>query len=224
MIKYIKKRWNYIQQIIKFCCDIATVITLVITVFVLKEDIISRNSTYMPLIKVELLSSSNVELKWDLNEEVQISEIPKITLKLTNIGNGVANKLKIDFDKNILNEWKKELLEIYPNPQKKYDFLFDERGLTVEYSYLPNDLNKYIEVDVPAQYMKCLREIYRWNTRENRKEITLPIPCFKITYYDVQGRSIKYEYGFETNMDEIVSSTSNIGKESKILSLNLIEK
>ena len=180
MIKYIKKRWNYIQQIIKFCCDIATVITLVITVFVLKEDIISRNSTYMPLIKVELLSSSNVELKWDLNEEVQISEIPKITLKLTNIGNGVANKLKIDFDKNILNEWKK--------------------------------------------YMKCLREIYRWNTRENRKEITLPIPCFKITYYDVQGRSIKYEYGFETNMDEIVSSTSNIGKESKILSLNLIEK
>ena len=45
----------------------------------------------MPLIKVELLSSSNVELKWDLNEEVQISEIPKITLKLTNIGNGVAN-------------------------------------------------------------------------------------------------------------------------------------
>ena len=147
------------NEIIEFLYKIATIIGLFVAILAFKDNVKTRNSAYLPCIKIDTLEKNPmIEFRWKEGEDKQNIEYPQLDLTLTNIGNGNADNVVVQFDEAVLREWVAILSEI--NPDQDYSYFLNQKNLSIEYPYvlIGNDEAKVFQV--PEIYWKCLREIY----------------------------------------------------------------
>ena len=213
-----KNVWKAIGNAIQIACSLATVFALFVGIREIDESIITRNSAYMPLIKVETIED-NFELKWDKNTKTPDGIVEEVKFNVFNIGNGHANKVQVKFDKEVLEEWEKVLEEL--NPGEKYNYTKNEEDFIKSISYILMGKENSVEVMIPKVYMECLTEIYLWSdiTDDGPKE--LPSLSFEVCYQDIQGKVFTYGYTFNNWFEEKIAKESNAGKGAIVLKSEL---
>lgn len=206
------------KNIIKTGIEILGLLTLVIGVWSIREDVKTRNSEYRPFLAIEETEKTFFTVKW--NEE-ELDEKPYVTgtlpkLKLVNVGNGNAVNVSIEVCKHELREWKSALAKMGYDIEK--DYLENEEKLKEICSYVLKGTENYVEVDVPQIWLKYFAEICKWNDIKDNN-INLPFIKFKIKYYDVQYELIDYDYVIAVELNNTSTSVSNNREKSATYSI-----
>ena len=187
---------------------IATIIGLFVAILAFKDNVKTRNSAYLPCIKIDTLEKNPmIEFRWKEGEDKQNIEYPQLDLTLTNIGNGNADNVVVQFDEAVLREWVAILSEI--NPDQDYSYFLNQKNLSIEYPYvlIGNDEAKVFQV--PEIYWKCLREIY---AQKENGPMELPGLNLKVLYTDIQSVPIEYSYKLNCIVAEEMALASSYGE------------
>lgn len=196
------------NEIIEFLYKIATIIGLFVAILAFKDNVKTRNSAYLPCIKIDTLEKNPmIEFRWKEGENKQNIEYPQLDLTLTNIGNGNADNVVVQFDEAVLREWVAILSEI--NPDQDYSYFLNQKNLSIEYPYvlIGNDEAKVFQV--PEIYWKCLREIY---AQKENGPMELPGLNLKVLYTDIQSVPIEYSYKLNCIVAEEMALASSYGE------------
>lgn len=196
------------NEIIEFLYKIATIIGLFVAILAFKDNVKTRNSAYLPCIKIDTLEKNPmIEFRWKEGEDKQNIEYPQLDLTLTNIGNGNADNVVVQFDEAVLREWVAILSEI--NPDQDYSYFLNQKNLSIEYPYvlIGNDEAKVFQV--PEIYWKCLREIY---AQKENGPMELPGLNLKVLYTDIQSVPIEYSYKLNCIVAEEMALASSYGE------------
>lgn len=196
------------NEIIEFLYKIATIIGLFVAILAFKDNVKTRNSAYLPCIKIDTLEKNPmIEFRWKEGEDKQNIEYPQLDLTLTNIGNGNADNVVVQFDEAVLREWVAILSEI--NPDQDYSYFLNQKNLSIEYPYvlIGNDEAKVFQV--PEIYWKCLREIY---AQKENGPMELPGLNLKVLYTDIQSVPIEYSYKLNCIVAEEIALASSYGE------------
>ncbi len=196
------------NEIIEFLYKIATIIGLFVAILAFKDNVKTRNSAYLPCIKIDTLEKNPmIKFRWKEGEDKQNIEYPQLDLTLTNIGNGNADNVVVQFDEAVLREWVAILSEI--NPDQDYSYFLNQKNLSIEYPYvlIGNDEAKVFQV--PEIYWKCLREIY---AQKENGPMELPGLNLKVLYTDIQSVSIEYSYKLNCIVAEEMALASSYGE------------
>lgn len=82
---------------------------MAIAIGALGSDIETRNSEYKPQIEIETIQEEQtIWFEWNINEERNDVDFDTVSLKLTNVGNGNADNVTVEFDSEVLEEWIKK--------------------------------------------------------------------------------------------------------------------
>ena len=196
------------NEIIEFLYKISTIIGLFVAILAFKDNVKTRNSAYLPCIKIDTLEKNPmIEFRWKEGEDKQNIEYPQLDLTLTNIGNGNADNVVVQFDEAVLREWVAILSEI--NPDQDYSYFLNQKNLSIEYPYvlIGNDEAKVFQV--PEIYWKCLREIY---AQKENGPMELPGLNLKVLYTDIQSVPIEYSYKLNCIVAEEMALASSYGE------------
>ncbi len=196
------------NEIIEFLYKIATIIGLFVAILAFKDNVKTRNSAYLPCIKIDTLEKNPmIEFRWKEGEDKQKIEYPQLDLTLTNIGNGNADNVVVQFDEAVLGKWVAILSEI--NPDQDYSYFLNQKNLNIEYPYVlvGNDEAKVFQV--PEVYWKCLREIY---AQKENETMELPGLNLKVLYTDIQSVPIEYSYKLNCIVAEGMALASSSGE------------
>lgn len=196
------------NEIIECLYKIATIIGLFVAILAFKDNVKTRNSAYLPCIKIDTLEKNPIiEFRWKEGEDKQNIEYPQLDLTLTNIGNGNADNVVVQFDEAVLREWVAILSEI--NPDQDYSYFLNQKNLSIEYPYvlIGNDEAKVFQV--PEIYWKCLREIY---AQKENGPMELPGLNLKVLYTDIQSVPIEYSYKLNCIVAEEMALASSYGE------------
>ena len=196
------------NEIIEFLYKIATIIGLFVAILAFKDNVKTRNSAYLPCIKIDTLEKNPmIEFRWKEGEDKQNIEYPQLDLTLTNIGNGNADNVVVQFDEAVLREWVAILSEI--NPDQDYSYFLNQKNLSIEYPYvlIGNDEAKVFQV--PEIYWKCLREIY---AQKENGPMELPGLNLKVLYTDIQSVPIEYSYKLNCIVAQEMALASSYGE------------
>lgn len=196
------------NEIIEFLYKIATIIGLFVAILAFKDNVKTRNSAYLPCIKIDTLEKNPmIEFRWKEGEDKQNIEYPQLDLTLTNIGNGNADNVVVQFDEAVLREWVAILSEI--NPDQDYSYFLNQKNLSIEYPYvlIGNDEAKVFQV--LEIYWKCLREIY---AQKENGPMELPGLNLKVLYTDIQSVPIEYSYKLNCIVAEEMALASSYGE------------
>ncbi|RHT19036.1 hypothetical protein [Clostridium sp. AM33-3] len=196
------------NEIIEFLYKIATIIGLFVAILAFKDNVKTRNSAYLPCIKIDTLEKNPmIEFRWKEGEDKQNIEYSQLDLTLTNIGNGNADNVVVQFDEAVLREWVAILSEI--NPDQDYSYFLNQKNLSIEYPYvlIGNDEVKVFQV--PEIYWKCLREIY---AQKGNGPMELPGLNLKVLYTDIQSVPIEYSYKLNCIVAEEMALASSYGE------------
>ena len=196
------------NEIIEFLYKIATIIGLFVAILAFKDNVKTRNSAYLPCIKIDTLEKNPmIEFRWKEGEDKQNIEYQQLDLTLTNIGNGNADNVVVQFDEAVLREWVAILSEI--NPDQDYSYFLNQKNLSIEYPYvlIGNDEAKVFQV--PEIYWKCLREIY---AQKENGPMELPGLNLKVLYTDIQSVPIEYSYKLNCIVAEEMALASSYGE------------
>ena len=194
------------NEIIEFLYKIATIIGLFVAILAFKDNVKTRNSAYLPCIKIDTLEKNPmIEFRWKEGEDKQNIEYPQLDLTLTNIGNGNADNVVVQFDEAVLREWVAILSEINPD----HSYFLNQKNLSIEYPYvlIGNDEAKVFQV--PEIYWKCLREIY---AQKENGPMELPGLNLKVLYTDIQSVPIEYSYKLNCIVAEEMALASSYGE------------
>lgn len=184
--------------------SIASIVTSV------RQSELARNSAYLPCIKVEILDNvEEIKLTWDSESTLDSSEIPQIHMRLTNIGNGNANNVRIEFDSRVLTAWQKKLEEM--NPDIGLDYTINKKNFLVDVPYILMGKENAVTIDFPNAYLECLNQLYRWKDITNTDSFELPNIRMTIIYEDIQGKVMKYDIECRTSIKENMYIDSSEG-------------
>lgn len=224
-----KKLTKKIGKILKIFNTFILTATLVLTAITLYQNKINRDSAYMPLLKC--YTNSNIYVMWSENDIKKV-EPPEIKLKIQNIGNGVADNVKVRFDLSVFSDWVEILSSL--NPDGNYEYIKDKSGISVcinqvsvkdkktkdiEIDYiLPGEENA-INIELPLIYRVALQELCKWSNQNNGVDCSFL--KFDLECFDVQGKVVRYEVEFELQPKEVGAIDSYDGK-GKILTAKLI--
>lgn len=220
IIKVIKKRLNTINQLankykesIELTIKIAGIVTILISVWSIREEIKTRNSEYRPFLALEQTEKSYITIAWNEND---IAEPPTVTgslpaLKLVNVGNGNAVDISIVVEENELEAWKKELSKI--GQDIELDYIEDESDLQEFCPYILIGEDNYKEINVPQVWLDYLAEICKNADFEDSK-IELPPIKFQIKYYDTQYEILDYDCIIDVEIKNTSASNSNNGEKT----------
>lgn len=196
------------NEIIEFLYKIATIIGLFVAILAFKDNVKTRNSAYLPCIKIDTLEKNPmIEFRWKEGEDKQNIEYPQLDLTLTNIGNGNADNVVVQFDEAVLREWVAILSEI--NPDQDYSYFLNQKNLSIEYPYVLIDNDEAKVFQVPEIYWKCLREIY---AQKENGPMELPGLNLKVLYTDIQSVPIEYSYKLNCIVAEEMALASSYGE------------
>lgn len=207
-----------LECILDYILKIAGIITLIVTIIVLYQNTISRNSTFKPLIHVETLGNESISFEWNTKEPIKLDKVPQLNLRLTNIGNGNAKMVNVRFKSKNINAWIKELRKM--NPNSHYPEVKDDIQISIP--YILQGVDNCQEIKMPIQYLECLNEMLKVSDDSNISKFSVPALSFELNYEDIQGKTVTYKYQYCTlfeqdkpsvakgNGDKIISFTSTV--------------
>lgn len=170
---------------------VVAIISTIIAVISLTDSIITRNSSHLPYLKVESVDENpRIVYYWNENGNIISEDFSHLNLKITNIGNGNANNVSIEFNEKVLQEWEEKIQSI--DKQVSYVSKLDNETLNIKYPYILMGTDDEKTFQIPSVYWKCLREMY--TKHRGNGGISIPPLSFNIQFSDIQNITINYNY------------------------------
>ena len=203
------------KLILEYVCKCFEIAALAIAIVTLHTDIETRNSEYKPRIKVEVVQEEKgITFCWNINKESKDVEFEPVLLKLSNIGNGNADNVTVEFDTVVLEKWMKELKELNPKGDYKYLSSYSEGEMKKTFSYMLKNAESSYTVKIPEIYFDYLNEIYKQINISEKQEIELSTIKMKIKCYDIQDKPLEYQYEINYMPEQkIFDMDSNFGEQ-----------
>lgn len=162
-----------------------------------------------------------IQLTWNNDSTSDLPDIPQMHLKLTNIGNGNANNVSIEFDRKVLRKWQKKLKEM--NPDTGLDYEAEEKDFLIEVPYILTGKENAVTIMLPNEYLECLTQLYKWGEITGEGAFDLPNIRMTIVCEDIQGKVIRYDIECVSELKEGAYSSSSEGNSVIIIDWEMQE-